>query len=119
MDALKSINRIYVQKLIDSLELDYKNWKREYYACAYGSWFEYTSPEYVNDNGETIVFCFTLNGDGAYINGYRSWTIPFYVIGLYPFSKMSRKFFKLSRRMKKYLKNIDKDIYVEHLKEAI
>lgn len=119
MDTLNLINKIYIQKLIDSLELDYKDWKIEQYDGMCGSWLEYTSPEYVNDDGEKIVFCFTLNGDGAYINGYRSWTIPFYVIGLYPFSKLSRKFFKLSRIMKKFLKENKKAEYCNNLMKAL
>jgi len=118
MDALKSINRIYVQKLIDSLELDYKKWKREYYACAYGSWFEYTSPEYVNDSGETIVFCFTLNGNGAYINGIYSWILPWYVL-IPPFTNLSRRFYKASRKMKKFVKENKDAEYRDRLMKAL
>jgi hypothetical protein len=114
----RQIDNLYFDKLINSLEKDYKNWKHTRHGGAGWSWSEWFSPIYENENGQTITFGFTLNYNGAYINGRLGWVVSF-LQAYNIFSPTTYKFWWLIRRMKKHLLQIERENHLEKLKNSL
>jgi hypothetical protein len=105
--------------MIDSLEKDYDQWKIKYCGGGPGdSWTEWHSPDYINKNGEKIQFAFTLNYNGAYINGRIRWTVGF-LQNYNIFSHMTRRYKRALKRMKKHLRTIEKQERIERLMKSL
>ncbi len=84
----KTIDNLYFSRFIDSLEQDINKWEMRKCNGYDSSWTEYHGPEYKNESGEKLQFCFTNNDPGAYINGILMWKISFFN----PFSRRGRRF---------------------------
>ncbi len=108
------IDRMYMSRFIESMETDYMNWKMTHCAGPGMSWTEYHSPDYANENGR-VSFGWSLNHEGAWVDGYFSWSAPF----LNPFSKTFRRFKKARKFMKNYLQEKEIKEYREKLKSVI
>ncbi len=111
---MKGIDKIYFDRFLQSMENDYINWEMQYYFGADGSWTEYRSPKYTNENGD-ISFGFELCNRGAWVNGVFKWELPLLNI----FGKSFWKFRKAKLRMIKYLKNKERDEYLKELNSVI
>lgn len=105
--SLEQVNEFYFSRLIDSLERDYDQWEMKHCGGGPGwTWTEWHGPEYKNEAGERLQFAFTLNYNGAYINGRIGWTVsPLQYYNI--FSYRTRRFRKAMKRMKKHLKYVE------------
>lgn len=110
----KEINKMYIDRFIDSMETDYQNWKITHCAGAGWSWTEYYSPDYKNENGR-VSFGFSLNYNGAWVDGHFNWRKPF----LNPFSKTFWRFRNAKRKMIEYLQNKEEQEYLQKLNDII
>jgi hypothetical protein len=112
----KEINQMYMQRFIASLENDFQNWKMTH--CGGGGpgyyWTEYHSPSYENENGR-VSFGFSLNHEGAWVDGTFNWSVPF----LNPFSKTFWRYRKATGEMKKWLQDKEEQEYLQKLNKII
>ena len=113
----KQIDKLYIDRFIDSMENDYENWKMNHYAGPGMSWAEFHSPTYEKENGGRLSFGWSSNHIGAWVNGYFSWKIPFAVLN--PFNPIFWKFRRAEKRMKNYLRSKEKELYLDNLKNVL
>lgn len=116
----KTIDKIYLQRFMESMENDYEKWTITHCAGAGLSWTEYSSPDYhspdtENGGSNRISFGFSLNHTGAAINGIWSWEIPFSVIN--PFTKTFWSFRKARIKMQRFLREKEKNEYLNNLEK--
>ena len=114
----KQIDNYYVSRMIDSLEKDYDKWEMKYCEGFDWGWTEYHGPEYKNEAGNSIKFAFTLNSDGAYVDGRMGWSIPF-MVRFNPFSYQGRRLKKAAKRMKSHLRGKEKKEHLEKLMNSL
>ena len=114
----EQINNYYVSRMIDSLEKDYDKWEMKHCSGADWSWTEYHGPEYKNEEGRRIRFAFTLNYNGAYVDGRMRWSIPF-MVRFNPFSYQGRRLKKAAKRMKSHLRGKEKKEQLEKLMNSL
>jgi hypothetical protein len=115
----KEINNYYISRMIDSLEKDYTKWEMKYYeGGADLSWTEYHGPEYKNEAGNRIKFAFTLNADGAYVDGRMRWCIP-PMLRFNPFSYQGRRLKKATKRMISHVRGKEKKEHLEKLMNSL
>lgn len=114
---MRSINKTYVNRFIESMENDYKEWKMSHYEGPGVSWTEYHSPDYENENGR-VSFGFSFNDTGAWINGHFSWSLPLYV-AFNPFSKVFWRFRKAKSDLKLYLQSKELEEYMKILNSVV
>ena len=90
------IDSIYVEKYIESMEYDYKEWSLEILDSIDGEMFEYRSPKYSD-----IRYGFGYSNNGAWIDGFLEWSLPY---GVYynPFNKYFWRYHISRRNLKKY-----------------
>lgn len=110
----KELNVAYLEKFINSMETDYKNWKINHCAGPGMAWTEYHSPDYAKESGR-ISFGFSLCNDGAWVDGHFRWRLPI----INPFTKMYWRFRRAERKMKKYLRDEEKRQYLEKLNSVL
>jgi hypothetical protein len=106
----KQVDKLYINKFIQSMENDYERWEMNHCAAVDWSWTEYHSPNYENEEGR-VSFGFSLNHIGAWIDGYFQWSKPI----LNPFSKTFWRFRKAVRKMKAHLRAKEKQEYLQKL----
>jgi hypothetical protein len=111
---MNEIDWMYVSRFIESMETDYMKWKMDHCAGAGMSWTEFHSPEYENENGK-VSFGWSLNHDGAWVNGCFSWPTPF----LNPLLKTFWRFRKARKFLKNYLEEKEVKEYREKMKSVI
>jgi hypothetical protein len=110
----EEIDKLYINKFIQSMENDYERWKMNHCVGVDWAWTEYHSPNYENEEGR-VSFGFSLNHDGAWINGHFQWSKTL----LNPFSKTFWRFLSAKRKMKSYLKSKEKQEYLQKLNSII
>jgi hypothetical protein len=117
MSKLKEVNRMYIDRIIQSLTEDKEKWTREV-MCGMDRCFEdYYSPKYKNTNGNMISFS-NKGLAGAHIDGMLVWTVGFWVY-YNPFSNRSLKLREAMLEMKQYLINKDEEERLSKLKKII
>jgi hypothetical protein len=115
---LKMVNGFYFSRLIDSLEKDYKEWRREGHSSYIGSYYEYKSPEYKNSESKRIQFTIGDVTDGAYVDGYLRWDLGFFQ-KYNLFSYRTRRFWVSYWRMRYYVKQKIESKYTEELMKSL
>lgn len=118
----KAIDKIYLQRFIESMENDYQKWTMTHCSGADWSWTEYHSPDYHSPDKEKggsnrISFGFSLNHAGAASNGVWNWEVPFSVIN--PFTHTFWRFRKAQNKMRSFLKNKEKLEHLQKLEKAL
>ncbi len=113
----KEMDNLYVERFIHSMENNYKDWTMTICSGMDGSWNEYRSPEYTNENGR-ISFGMGMCNTGAWIDGLFRWGLPFSVL-TNPFDKRFWRYKKAERKMKRWLKAEQKRKYLEELERHI
>ena len=118
----KAIDKIYLQRFLESMENDYEKWTMTHCAGADWSWTEYYSPDYHSPDAEKggsnrVRFGFSLNHVGAALNGVWNWEIPFSVLN--PFTRTFWRFRKAQNKMRSFLKNKEKLEHLEKLEKAL
>ena len=111
----KEINDHYIDKFIHSLENDMSSWKLSISSGMDGSFYEYRSPDYVNEAGTKTTFGFGTFSTGAWIDGLLSWREPF----MNPFSKKYRRLKKAKAAVRLYLETKLEMEYNEILESAL
>jgi hypothetical protein len=106
----KEVDKLYIDKFIQSMENDFERWKMNHCGAADGDWTEYHSPAYENEEGR-VSFGFSLNHTGAWIDGYFQWSKPL----LNPLDKTFWRFRKAARKMKAHLRNKEKQEHLQKL----
>jgi hypothetical protein len=115
--TMKEINRMYIDRIIQSLTEDKEKWIREV-MCGMDRCFEdYYSPKYKDTNGNMISFS-NKGLAGAHIDGMLVWTVGFWVY-YNPFSNRSLKLREAMLEMKQYLINKDEEERLSKLKKII
>jgi len=114
----KEINNYYISRMIDSLEKDFTKWEMKYFEGSDWGWTEYHGPEYKNEAGNRIKFAFTLNLDGAYVNGRMRWGIPL-MLRFNPFSYQGRRLKKATKRMISHVREKEKKEHLEKLMNSL
>jgi len=99
------------------MENNYKDWTMTVCSGMDGSFYEYRSPDYENENGK-ICYGIGTCSTGAWINGMFRWSLPGSVL-LNPFNRDFWRFRIAARKMKSYLIQQSNDKYVEELNRVI
>ena len=115
--TMKEVNRMYIDRIIQSLTEDKEKWTREVMCGMGGCFVDYYSPKYKNTNGDVIMFS-DKEFAGAHIDGMLAWTIGFWDYHN-PFSDRSSKLRKAMREMKQYLIIKDEEKRLSKLKKSI
>ena len=110
----KETDRLYLDKFIQSMENDYEKWKAVRHNSLSGSWIEYHSPDYENENGR-VSFGFCLTATGAWVDGFFQWRLPW----LNPFSKSFWRFRRAKQKIKSYLQHKEQQAYLQKLNSVI
>jgi hypothetical protein len=118
----KEIDKIYLQRFMESMENDYEKWTMTHCAGADWSWTEYHSADYHSPDTEKggnnrVRFGFSLNHVGAALNGVWNWEIPFSVLN--PFSRNFWRFRKARNKMTSFLENREKLEHLQKLEKAL
>ena len=117
MSNSKEVNRLYIDRITQSLIEDKEKWKMEVMCGMDGCFVDYYSPNYKNTKGERVSFS-SKGIVGAHIDGNLVWTISFW--GYYnPFSDRSAKLRKAFGEMEQYLNNKRESERLENLKKSI
>lgn len=113
---MKEIDKLYIDRAIESLVDDKENWQREVMCGMEGCFIDCYSPSYIKD-GIKISFS-DRYGLTAYIDGNREWEIGFW--DLYnPFSNRARKLDKAFNNMRLFHVKKERKEKEEKLKSAI
>ena len=115
--TMKEVNRMYIDRIIQSLTEDKEKWTREVICGMGGCFVDYYSPKYINTNGDDLMFS-DKEYAGAHINGILSWRITGWDY-FNPFSDRSSKLRKAMREMKQYLIIKDEEKRLSKLKKSI
>jgi hypothetical protein len=110
----QQINDTYTKSMISSMETDYLNWTMTTCGGAGYTWLEFHSPEYRTPVGARKSYAFTLNYDGAYINGRIMWTVPA-IIKVNPLNPLFWRFWIAKQKLVKFLKQKAAQEHLEHL----
>jgi hypothetical protein len=117
MSKLKEVNRMYIDRIIQSLTEDKEKWTREVMCGMDGCFVDYYSPKYKNKNGDDIMFS-DKGLAGAHIDGMLSWEISIWDY-YNPFSERSAKLRKVMNKMRQYLIIKDEEERLSKLKKSI
>lgn len=117
MSKMKEVNRMYIDRIIQSLTEDKEKWEREVMCGMDGCFVDYYSPKYKNTSGDIIMFS-DKELAGAHIGGILAWTIGFWDY-YNPFSDRSSKLRKAMREMKQHLIIKDEEKKLSKLKKSI
>lgn len=117
MSKLKEVNRLYIDRITQSLIEDKEKWVREVMCGMDGCFVDYYSPKYTNTNGGTVMFS-DKGFAGAHIDGMLAWKIGFWDYNN-PFSERSSKLRKAMQEMVKYHIIKDEEERLSKLKKSI
>ena len=117
MSKLKEVNRMYIDRIIQSLTEDKEKWTREVMCGMGGCIVDYYSPKYKNTSGDMISFS-DKGLAGAHINGMLVWNVGFWDY-YNPFSDRSTKLRKAMNEMQQYLFIKDEEKRLSKLKKSI
>jgi hypothetical protein len=112
------INRVYIEAMLVSMETDYSNWTMNSCGAAGYSWLEFHSPEYRTPVGARKSYAFTLNYDGAYVDGRIAWTVPA-IVKINPVNPLFWRFWFAKRKLVKFLKQKAAQEHLEYLSNHI
>jgi hypothetical protein len=115
--TMKEINRMYIDRIIQSLTEDKEKWTREVMCGMYGCFVDYYSPKYPTTNEGTLQFS-DKEYVKAHIDGKPAWEIPFWMYHN-PFSDKSRRLRKAMNDMRVYLIEKDAQEYRDKLSKSI
>jgi hypothetical protein len=114
MTNRKLVDSTYAESMIVSMETDYDNWTMESCGAAGYSWLEFRSPEYKSPAGLRKMYAFTLNYNGAYIDGRIQWTVPM-SIWLNPFNPLFWRYWIAKKKLVRFLKVESTKKHLEYL----
>ncbi len=114
----QQINNTYIKAMITSMETDYLNWTMTTCGAAGYNWLEFHSPKYRTSVGASKSYEFTLNYDGAYVDGRIAWTVPA-IIKVNPFNPLFWRFWSAKRALVKFLKQKATQEHLEYLSNHI
>jgi hypothetical protein len=117
MSKLNEVNRMYIDRIIQSLTEDKEKWTREVMCGMDGCFEDYYSPKYKNTNGNMVSFS-DKGLAGAHIDGMLVWTVGFWAY-YNPFSNRSLKLREAMFEMKQYLNNKAEEERLSKLKKII
>lgn len=115
--TIKEVNRMYIDRIIQSLTEDKEKWTREVMCGMDGCFVDYYSPEYINNSGEKITFS-DKELAGAHINSIFAWSISFWDY-YNPFSDRASKLRKAMSEMRLYLIEKETQKRLKSLKKTI
>ena len=117
MSKLKEVNRMYIDRIIQSLTEDKEKWTREVMCGMDGCFVDYYSPKYPTKNEGTLYFS-DKEFVSAHIDGGIAWSIGFWDYNN-PFSKRASRLRKAIREMVKYHIIKDEEERLSKLKKSI